>query len=156
MKQNDDLQGEDGVGTSPAAFRQPEGGDSRATPLILPPNTSLERFRDFMRRIEEIVGVHNATVISSDAELQHDSYMDPSKAHDMFYVASKDFFISAAVVAPRDVPEVQSIVRLCNEFEIPLWPFSIGRNVGYGESKYCLTAVICLIRYRWFRPSCSR
>lgn len=23
-------------------------------------------------------------------------------------------------------------MRLCNEFEIPVWPFSVGRNVGYG------------------------
>ena len=41
-------------------------------------------------------------------------------------------FVSSAVVAPRNVPEVQAIMRLCNEFEIPVWPFSIGRNVGYG------------------------
>ena len=23
-------------------------------------------------------------------------------------------------------------MRICNEFEIPVWPFSTGRNVGYG------------------------
>jgi FAD/FMN-containing dehydrogenase len=50
----------------------------------------------------------------------------------MFYVASKDYFVSSAVVTPRNVAEVQAIVKLCNEFEIPVWPFSIGRNVGYG------------------------
>jgi len=50
----------------------------------------------------------------------------------MYYVTDKQHLISSAVVAPRDVPEVQAIVRLANEFEIPLWPFSIGRNVGYG------------------------
>lgn len=50
----------------------------------------------------------------------------------MYYMTSKEYFISSAVVAPRNVAEVQAIVRLCNEFEIPLWPFSIGRNVGYG------------------------
>ena len=50
----------------------------------------------------------------------------------MYHVLSKDHFISSAVVAPRNVDEVQSIVRLCNEFDIPCWPFSIGRNVGYG------------------------
>ena len=50
----------------------------------------------------------------------------------MFYVAGKEHFISSAVVAPRNVPDVQALVKLCNEFEIPVWPFSIGRNVGYG------------------------
>lgn len=52
----------------------------------------------------------------------------------MFFVADKTYFVSSAVVAPRNVAEVQAIVRLCNEFEIPVWPFSIGRNVGYGGS----------------------
>lgn len=50
----------------------------------------------------------------------------------MYHVLPKQYFVSSAVVAPRDVPEVQTIMRLCNEFEIPVWPFSIGRNVGYG------------------------
>jgi FAD/FMN-containing dehydrogenase len=50
----------------------------------------------------------------------------------MYHVLPKQYFVSSAVVAPRDIPEVQAIMRLCNEFEIPVWPFSIGRNVGYG------------------------
>ena len=50
----------------------------------------------------------------------------------MYYILQKDHFISSAVVAPRSTPEVQAIMRLANEFEIPVWPFSIGRNVGYG------------------------
>lgn len=50
----------------------------------------------------------------------------------MYHVLPKAQFVSSAVVAPRNVPEVQAIMRLCNEFEIPVWPFSIGRNVGYG------------------------
>lgn len=24
------------------------------------------------------------------------------------------------------------MMRLCNEFEVPVWPVSIGRNTGYG------------------------
>lgn len=50
----------------------------------------------------------------------------------MFHIIGKEYFVASAVVAPRAVPEVQSIMRLCNDFEIPVWPFSIGRNVGYG------------------------
>jgi FAD/FMN-containing dehydrogenase len=50
----------------------------------------------------------------------------------MYHITSKEYFVSSAVVAPRNVPDVQAIMRLCNEFEIPVWPFSIGRNVGYG------------------------
>lgn len=50
----------------------------------------------------------------------------------MYHITEKTYFVSSAVVAPRNVPEVQAVVRLANDFEIPLWPFSIGRNVGYG------------------------
>ncbi|KAK5737238.1 hypothetical protein LTR17_006850 [Elasticomyces elasticus] len=132
MKQNDDFAGSSG--THPAAYRAPEGPDANHVrqPLTLPPDTSFERFQEFMHRIGAIVGQENATVIASDAELQHEDYLDPSKAHDMYYVTNKEYFVSSAVVAPRSIPEVQDVVRLCNEFEIPLWPFSIGRNVGYG------------------------
>nr|OQO16541.1 hypothetical protein B0A51_14505 [Rachicladosporium sp. CCFEE 5018] len=138
MKQVDILVGEDGetAGTVSAAFRAPEGtpASDPGRPLTLPPRTSLEKFKDFMLRVNDVVGSENATVISSDAELQHEDYLDPSKAYDMYHVTPKEFFVSSAVVAPRNVPEVQDIVRLANEFEIPLWPFSVGRNVGYGGS----------------------
>lgn len=72
-------------GVTPAAYRAPEGsGPSRPQrPLRLPPNTNLEKFEDFIQRIGEIVGTENATIISSDAELQHDDYLDPSKAYDV-------------------------------------------------------------------------
>ena len=83
MKQADEIQGEDGVGPSPAAFRAPEGGAPGARPLTLPPNTSLDKFSDFMERIGDVVGRENATVVSSDAELAKDHYLDPSKVHDV-------------------------------------------------------------------------
>ena len=82
MKQN-----ENGTvgGVSPLAFRQPEGGQASDEPLVLPPGTSLQRFKEFMRRIEDTVGHENATVVSSDAELVHESYLEPSKAHDVLW-----------------------------------------------------------------------
>ena len=82
MKQNDNIAVE---GVSPMAFRQPVGtnAEDRTTPLVLPPKTSIAVFRQFMQRLEGIVGTENATVVSSDAELDHEDYMDPSKAHDV-------------------------------------------------------------------------
>ncbi|EXL91440.1 hypothetical protein FOIG_15342 [Fusarium odoratissimum NRRL 54006] len=52
--------------------------------------------------------------------------------HRMFDITSKQHFVSTAVITPRNVAEAQAIVKLYNKFEIPLWPFSTGRNVGYG------------------------
>jgi len=36
------------------------------------------------------------------------------------------------VVLPENVDQVSRIVRLCNEFRMPVWTFSRGRNWGYG------------------------
>lgn len=101
-------------------------------PLALPPGTTSEKFTDFISRAEEITDAENVVIIKEKEELTKELYTDPSKAHDMFHVFDKDYFVVSATIAPRNVKEVQAIVRLCNEFEIPLWPFSIGRNVGYG------------------------
>ncbi|OMP88335.1 Vanillyl-alcohol oxidase [Diplodia seriata] len=106
-------------------------------PLVLPPGIDAARFDAYIQRAITIVGAENVTVISSSngndaASLSKSSYLDPPKAHDMFHVFDKDYFVASAVVAPRGVPEVQAVVRLCNEFAIPVWPFSVGRNVGYG------------------------
>ncbi|ORY57419.1 uncharacterized protein BCR38DRAFT_489923 [Pseudomassariella vexata] len=105
---------------------------SFATPLKLPPGVDATQFELYVKRATEIVGAENVTVISKVEELDKKSYLDPSKAHDMFHMFEKDQFIASAVVAPRKVTEVQAVMRLCNEFKMPIWPFSIGRNVGYG------------------------
>ncbi|PQE13964.1 vanillyl-alcohol oxidase protein [Rutstroemia sp. NJR-2017a BBW] len=100
-------------------------------PLALPPGISSEIYAKFISRAESIVGTENVTILKKKEELK-ELYTDPSKAHDMYHLFDKDYFVVSSTIAPRNVPEVQEIVRLCNEFEIPLWPFSIGRNVGYG------------------------
>ncbi len=38
----------------------------------------------------------------------------------------------SAVVYPSTTPEVQSIARWANQHKIPIYPISMGRNVGYG------------------------
>lgn len=95
MKQNDNIAVE---GVSPMAFRQPAGthAEDRASPLVLPPKTTVAVFRQFMQRLEGIVGTENATVVSSDAELDHEDYMDPSKAHDVRYLLL--IYLNSAVV----------------------------------------------------------
>jgi hypothetical protein len=120
--------------TASSAYRKPNGEapSNAGDPLILPPGIDSQTFKAFAQRLADIVGQSNVTIISTDKELHQESYLDPSKAYDMFHILEKEYFVSSAVVAPRDVPDVQAVMRLCNEFEIPVWPFSIGRNVGYG------------------------
>ena len=123
-----------GGGTPATAYRKPNGDSPRLAgdPLTLPPGTSSAKFKEFAERAASVVGQENVIIITKSEELRHESYLEPSKAHDMFHVLDKEYFVSSAVVTPRGVPDVQAVMRLCNEFEIPVWPFSIGRNVGYG------------------------
>ncbi len=123
-----------GGGTAPTAYRKPNGDTPRTAgdPLTLPPGTNSDKFKQFTNRAAEAVGEENVTIITKSEELHQESYLEPSKAHDMYHVLDQEYFVSSAVITPRGVPDVQVVMRLCNEFEIPVWPFSIGRNVGYG------------------------
>jgi hypothetical protein len=94
------------------------------SPLTLPPGFTPKKYAEFISAVQPIVGENNVTLITDAA--QH--YTDPSKAHDMHNVVEKTYFVASAVVCPRDVKDVQDIMRLCNQFEMPIWPFSIGRK----------------------------
>ena len=39
-----------------------------------------------------------------------------------------------AIVFPTNIEEVSTVVRLANEFRVPVWPVSKGRNWGYGSA----------------------
>jgi 4-cresol dehydrogenase (hydroxylating) len=54
------------------------------------------------------------------------SYRDP------FAIVDDDHFEPSAAVAPADVAQVQDIVRIAGDFEIPLWSISTGKNLAYG------------------------
>ena len=97
-------------------------------PLTLPPGFSEEKYDDFIATARQIVEEQNVTVITDAAQLVHEHYTDPSKVHDMHNVVEKTYFVASAVLCPRDVKDVQEIMRLCNQFEMPVWPFSIGRK----------------------------
>lgn len=119
---------------TPLTLRVPNAATTPAAndPLALPPGTSSEKFAEFISHAEQTTGAENVIIIRKKEELTKELYTDPSKAHDMYHLFDKDYFVVSATIAPRNVEEVQAIVRLCNDYEIPLWPFSIGRNVGYG------------------------
>ncbi|KAK6068101.1 vanillyl-alcohol oxidase [Seiridium cupressi] len=105
-----------------------EAGD----PVVLPPRMSSRKFHDFIGRAVQVVGSENVTVIREPAHFSQQDYANPSRAHDMFHVLEKEHFLASAVVAPRHVPDVQDMMRLVNEFDIPIWPYSTGKNLGYG------------------------
>lgn len=83
-------------------------------------------------------------MIEAEDDLVDGTYKQPNKTHDMHHLIDKTALVCSATIAPREVPEVQEMMRLCNEFEIPVWPFSIGRNTGYGGAAPRVPGSICL------------
>lgn len=47
---------------------------------------------------------------------------------------SDDERAPSAAIAATSVEEIQSILRVCNRYRIPLWTISTGKNLGYGSA----------------------
>jgi hypothetical protein len=92
------------------------------SPLVLPPNVSNQAFTKFLTSCNEAVGDENIEVISSKAQIDDGDYMKPNYTHDPHHILKQDFFLASAVIAPRNVADVQVIVKAANETGVPLWP----------------------------------
>ena len=47
-------------------------------------------------------------------------------------------------VAPDSTEQVQRIVAIANQFKLPLWPISTGKNLGYGGAAPRLSGTMML------------
>lgn len=55
-----------------------------------------------------------------------------SNTHDAYHIVDQEEMICSAVVYPSCTGDVQKVVKWANQFKIPIYPISMGRNVGYG------------------------
>jgi FAD/FMN-containing dehydrogenase len=55
-----------------------------------------------------------------------------SNTHDAYHIADQEELICSAIVYPSNTAEVQTVVRWANQHKIPIYPISMGRNIGYG------------------------
>lgn len=91
-----------------------------------PAGLSERQFRNALGRLEEIVGSEWVFQTDEDVALYRDAYSP-------IWGEEEERYASAAV-APISVEEVQEIVGVANEFQLPLYPISTGRNLTYGGS----------------------
>ncbi|KAH8819779.1 glycolate oxidase [Xylogone sp. PMI_703] len=56
----------------------------------------------------------------------------PRNTHDAFHILSQETLVSSCTVYPSSTPDVQTVVQWANKHKIPIWPISMGRNLGYG------------------------
>jgi len=71
-----------------------------------------------------VAALGDDNVMRSSEELV--DYRDP------YDFKGSDEYTGSAVATPNSVADVQEIVRIANEFRVPLWTFGQGRNFTYG------------------------
>jgi 4-cresol dehydrogenase (hydroxylating) len=91
--------------------------------IPLPPGFTVQKMDQARRAFEAALGA--GKVFFED--------LDRITYRDKFWVDEDAHFPSGAI-APTSVEEVQAAVRVANQFRVPLFPISRGKNLGYGGS----------------------
>lgn len=101
---------------------------------FLPPGVSAERMAEALERFRKVVG---SEWVFTDAKAE--SYHDP-------YPLTRNAEVNRAhaAVAPASTEQVQEIVRIAGEYQVPLWPVSRGKNFAYGGAAPVLSGSVVL------------
>ncbi|MGA8869779.1 MAG: FAD-binding oxidoreductase [Candidatus Acidiferrales bacterium] len=102
----------------------------------LPPGLSAKDFSDALKQFEEAIGKEWVFSSDEDVDLYRDSYSP--------FWHEEEEPIPSAAVAPDSVEGVQKIVKIANQYKIPLWTISTGKNLGYGGAAPLLSGTMVL------------
>jgi (+)-pinoresinol hydroxylase len=91
---------------------------------ILPPGVNATEFTAALKQFEAAVG--KDWVLTSDDDIH--AYRD----HFSMLKDQQNELTPAAAVCPSEVEQVQAIVRTANQYKIPLYAISTGKNFAYG------------------------
>lgn len=93
---------------------------------MLPPNVSAADFNRAITAWKQAVGADWVFTSDEDVALYRDAYSP--------WWDEPDERKASAAVAPFTVEQVQAVVRIANQYRIPLYAISTGRNLAYGGS----------------------
>lgn len=96
----------------------------------LPPDVNQTAFDSAITELKQSLGDENVEI--NDLPLVDGWYMQHPNTHDAFHIADQEELVCSAVVYPGSTDEVQTVVRWANRYKIPIYPISMGRNLGYG------------------------
>ncbi|KAI5849153.1 hypothetical protein BZA05DRAFT_375379 [Tricharina praecox] len=102
---------------------------SQETP-VLPPDVDRETFNLAVDELRKLLGAENVEL--NDKPLVDGWYMEHPNTHDAFHIVEQEDLVSSATVYPGSVEEVSTIVKWANKYLMPIYPISMGRNIGYG------------------------
>jgi (+)-pinoresinol hydroxylase len=94
--------------------------------MALPPNVNASDFEAALRAWRDSVGADWVFTSDADVALYRDAYSP--------LWGEPDERVASAAVAPSSVEQVQAVVRVANQYKIPLYAISTGRNLAYGGS----------------------
>ena len=104
--------------------------------MSAPPGVTEQDFQRAIDRLESVVGPEWVFTSDEDVALYRDAYSP--------LWSEEDEKVASAAVAPDSAEQVQEIVRIANEFRVPLYPISTGRNLAYGGSAPVLSGSVVL------------
>ncbi|KAI1168518.1 hypothetical protein F5B18DRAFT_595420 [Nemania serpens] len=107
---------------------KPQGTKPRT--LAYPLGVEKGIFDKAVDELREQLGAEHVAL--NDQPLKDGWYMEHPNTHDMMHVLDDDELVPSAMVYPGNTEEVQHVVRWANKYSIPIFPISIGRNLGYG------------------------
>ncbi|KAF5586538.1 Vanillyl-alcohol oxidase [Fusarium pseudoanthophilum] len=110
---------------------------------VIPPGVTEEAFDQAIEALAAVVGKDQVFV--GDA-LSH--YIDPFDIWDDDESKRK---VPGAAVVPASVEEVRAVLHVANKFNIPLWTFSRGKNLGYGGPAPRINGSVALDLHRMNR-----
>lgn len=90
----------------------------------LAPGVSEGTFAAALKAFADVVGGDWVFTSEADLELYRDSYS--------ILWGEADEPTAAAAVAPDNAEQVAELVRIANQYRIPIYPISTGKNLGYG------------------------
>lgn len=91
---------------------------------VLPDGVSAANFAAAIAEFRMILGAEN---VLTDAE-----HLAPYTK--VMVAESEDLHRPSAVMYATKVEEIQAIVKVCNDYGVPIWTISTGRNFGYGSA----------------------
>ncbi|MBC7985999.1 MAG: FAD-binding oxidoreductase [Sphingomonadaceae bacterium] len=100
---------------------------------MTPPGISPRRFEEALHAFGAAIGDGNVFAAEDDRIAYSDHYS-----------ADETRQMPSAALAPASVEEVQAVVRVANEYRVPLWPISRGKNFGYGGAAPALRGSVVL------------
>ena len=103
---------------------------------MIPPGVSQADFAAAIAGFEAAVGKEWVFTSQEDTDLYRDAYSP-------FWGEPEEKLVSAAV-APDTADQVQAVMRIANQYRIPIYPISTGKNLGYGGSAPVLSGSVVL------------